>query len=102
MIGEATLVPPKTSQPDSPPEAKLSKTATPVLGSATADTSASARLAQPVLNDAWPLSTAFRVEQPLPAPDHAVSVKPRELLARRNDVPPTAVTKCDEAGNWTP
>src|SRR3954463_13979036 len=39
MIGEDALVPPKTSQPPAP----LSYTATPVFGSATAETSAMAR-----------------------------------------------------------
>src|SRR5215467_1390199 len=102
MIGDATLVPPKTSQPLTPPDAKLSKTATPVFGSASADTSATARLAQPVLNEACPDSTGFFVEQPLPAPDQAVSDQPRELFARVSEVPPTAVTKCDDAGNCTP
>src|SRR5215467_5304543 len=102
MIGDATLVPPNTSQPLKPWNEKLSKTATPVFGSASADASASARLAHPVLNDAWPDSAGFFVEQPLPAPDHAVSDQPRELVACTSEVPPTAVTKCDDAGNCTP
>jgi hypothetical protein len=40
--------------------------------------------------------------QPLPAPLHTVSLQPRVLLARLSDVPPTAVTYCEAAGNWTP
>ena len=50
MIGEDALVPPKTSQPEKPWNGALSKTATPVLGSATAETSATARRGQPVSN----------------------------------------------------
>src|ERR1041385_4961659 len=46
MIGDATLVPPKTSHPLTPWYERLSYTATPVLGSATAETSATARLLQ--------------------------------------------------------
>jgi len=42
--GADAEVPPKTSQPDEPADGVLSYTATPVLGSATALTSASARL----------------------------------------------------------
>ena len=45
MIGEATLVPPNTVQP---PEPYVSYTATPVAGSATAETSATVRREQPV------------------------------------------------------
>ena len=43
-------------------------------------------------NDAAPDSAVFLVEQPLPAPDYVVLVQPRELLAERSEVPPTAVT----------
>jgi hypothetical protein len=42
------------------------------------------------------------VEQPLPAPDHAVSVQPREFDAAFRLVPPTAVTYCEAAGQLTP
>jgi hypothetical protein len=41
-------------------------------------------------------------EQPLPAPDHAVSLQPRALLADVSVVPPTPVTYCDDAGQLTP
>ncbi len=61
-------------------------------GSATAETSASARLAQPVPKEAAPLSAVLYAEQPLPAPLHAVSVQPRALDAVLSEVPPTAVT----------
>jgi NAD(P)-dependent dehydrogenase (short-subunit alcohol dehydrogenase family) len=47
MSGDATLVPPNTNQPDKPPDEVLSKTATPVFGSATALTSAIVRRAHP-------------------------------------------------------
>ena len=80
----------------------LSNTATPVAGSATADTSATARRLHPVPADACPVSRAFSDEQPEPAPLHALSLQPREPDALRSEVPPTAVTKCDEAGYSTP
>ena len=67
-----------------------SNTATPVSGSATADTSASLRLAQPV--SCCHAGLAMKAEQPLPAPDQAVSLKPRAPKEYRRDVPPTAVT----------
>src|SRR5882724_636654 len=100
MIGDETLVPPNTSQPDRPPDAVLSNTATPVFGSATALTSAIVRRAQPlsVCQDCF----ATKAEQPLPAPLHAVSVQPRVLLALVRLVPPTAVTNRDAAGNCGP
>src|SRR5262249_16665638 len=75
-------------------------TATPVLGSATAETSATVRLAQPA--SFCHVGFAYTVLHPLPAPLHAVSVKPRVLLARTRLVPPTAVTCGDDAGNSTP
>src|SRR5262249_13485073 len=48
ISGEETLVPPTTKNPDWPLSGVLSKTATPVLGSAMAETSATARRLQPV------------------------------------------------------
>ena len=62
-----------------------------MLGSATADTSATVRFAQPV--SFCQLGFALYAEQPLPAPDQADSVQPREEeppVVRC--VPPTAVT----------
>src|SRR5919197_6019872 len=100
--GAATLVPPNTSHWLWPWIGTVSKTATPVAGSATADTSATARRGQPVPTPACPVSWVLNAEQPLPAPFHAVSVQPRLLLARVSDVPPTAVTKRDDAGYDTP
>src|SRR5215207_8894827 len=77
MIGADALVPPTTHQPERPWYEVVSYTETPVFGSATAETSASARPAQPVPAVAAPDSATFSVEQPLPAPLHAVSVQPR-------------------------
>src|SRR6478672_576775 len=100
MTGAATLVPPKTSQPLVPRFRVESNTATPVAGSATADTSATVRRAQPL--SCCHAGLASKREQPEPAPDHAVSVEPRSLTKRRSEVPPTAVTKRDAAGYSTP
>ena len=83
---------PKTSQPDRPWIRVVSYTATPVFGSATADTSATARFAHPVTAGFWPLRIALSVEQPEPAPLHADSDQPRLFDAWVSDVPPTAVT----------
>src|SRR5215510_11923100 len=79
MIGAEALVPPTTNQPDWLLNGVESKTATPVLGSATAETSATARRRQPVLALAWPEIWVWNREQPLPAPLHAVSDQPRLL-----------------------
>src|SRR5262245_38586239 len=98
MIGDEALVPPTTNQPDWFWNGVESKTATPVLGSATAETSATARRRQPVLAFAWPEIWAWKREQPLPAPLHTVSLQPRLLEAVVSVVPPTAVTNFDEAG----
>ncbi|WP_206784850.1 hypothetical protein [Amycolatopsis sp. MtRt-6] len=56
-----------------------------------------ARLAQPV-GTSWNAGLATLVEQPLPAPLQAVSVQPRVPPPWVSDVPPTAVTYCDDAG----
>src|SRR5437762_13694449 len=99
MMGAEALVPPKTSQPDRPCVRVVSYTATPVFGSATADTSATARLPHPVTAGFCALRIALSVEQPEPAPLHAASVQPRLFDARVSDVPPTAVTERDDAGH---
>src|SRR3954451_22326196 len=101
MIGAEELVPPKTSQPTYPWYDVESYTATPVLGSATADTSAFALRVHPVTALSCQAS-AFAVEQPLPAPFHAVSPQPRALLLRTRCVPPTATTCEKDAGASTP
>ena len=69
----------------------------PVFGSATADTSASARWLQPGAMFVWNQGLAMLVEQPEPVPSaasvfHAVSAHPRSLTALISEVPPTAVT----------
>src|SRR3954462_1560667 len=101
MIGAEALVPPKTSQPTYPWYDVESYTATPVFGSATADTSAVALRVHPVTALSCQTS-AFDVEQPLPAPLHALSAQPRALEARRRCVPPTATTCEKDAGASTP
>src|SRR6059058_6059240 len=97
MIGAAALVPPKTVQPPPP---NVRNTATPVAGSATADTSATVFFAQP--GSCCHGGFGLCVAQPEPAPLHAVSDQPRALLARRSEVPPTAVTNRELAGWITP
>ena len=69
-------------------------------GSATAETSATERRAQPesVCHDGF----ASYALHPLPAPLHAVSVHPRLPPPTVSDVPPTAVTNRDAAGIETP
>src|SRR3954452_19327412 len=95
MIGEEALVPPTVTH--MPPNSTL----TPVLGSATADTSATVRRAQPV--SVWYDGFASKALQPLPAPSHADSLQPRAVPAARvRDVPPTAVRNGDAAGYETP
>src|SRR5437899_7690935 len=97
MIGAATLVPPKTSQPPS----SRSNTHTPVLGSATAATSATLRVKQP--GSACHAGFASYVLQPLPAPAHTVSVASRVpvLTDRKSVVPPTATAVGTDAGYLT-
>src|SRR6266849_2751356 len=72
MIGAATLVPPKTSQPLRPLDGVLSYTHTPVLGSATAATSATVRSEHPT--SCCQLGLAMYALQPLPEPLHTVSM----------------------------
>ena len=67
-------------------------------GFAAADTSAIARLAQPVPKLAAAASAVLYVEQPEPAPFHTVSFHPRVLVAAQAMVPPTAVVYADDAG----
>src|SRR5690242_10952669 len=101
MSGADTLVPPNTSQADWVPRPLGPNTATPVLGSATAETSATVRRAQPV--SFCQVGFAYTALHPLPAPLQAVSVKPRAVAVLRvKVVPPTAVTFGEAAGNSTP
>src|ERR671930_2046024 len=94
MIGDEALVPPTVNKR---PE---KKTATPVFGSATAETSATVRREQPV--SVCQAGFASNALQPLPAPLHALSVQPRVDELRVSEVPPTAVRKRDAAGYETP
>src|SRR5579859_3966200 len=102
MIGVATDVPPNTFQP--PSLLNESYTATPVAGSASAETSATVRFLQPV--SACQVGFGSKLAHPEPAPsradaDQADSLQPRALLAGTSDVPPTAVTYGDAAGYST-
>src|SRR5487761_1719483 len=93
MTGVATLVPPTTTQPPAP----LSYSATPVFGSATADTSVVIRFAQP--GSCCQAGLGSYSEQPDPPPVQAVSAQPRVVLESRvSEVPPTEVTYGDDAG----
>src|SRR5215472_6208513 len=80
--------------------------ATPVLGSATAATSLSARSAQPVSVCQDGLASSAEQPEPVPSPPAAlpqtVSAQPRVLDAGVSEVPPTAVTYWDAAGKVTP
>jgi hypothetical protein len=72
-----------------------------VLGFATADTSAAARLLHTELDTALDCQLGFAIDvlHELPASDHAVSVHPRLAeLDFFSDVPPTAVTCADVLG----
>src|SRR4051812_21493704 len=100
MIGAEALVPPKTSQPAAPVYV-LAYTATPVIGSATADTSAVALRAQRVTVLSCHTS-ALVFAHPLPAPLHALSPQPRALPLRTRRVPPTATTCENDAGASMP
>src|SRR3954451_21874510 len=109
MMGEATEVPPKVSQPEWPWYAYESYTATPVAGSATAETSATARRLHTAVMAGTAdchVGRASRAEQPDPAPSVAVvdqtdSVHPRVEASCVRRVPPTAVTKREAAGYST-
>ena len=83
MIGDEALVPPTVNH------WPANRTATPVFGSATAETSATVRLLQPVsvCQDGF----GSYALQPLPAPLQALSVQPRVPPPRVSEVPPTAV-----------
>src|SRR5215475_6098542 len=104
IIGDEALVPPTSIQPPAPLE--VSKTATPVAGSASAETSLSMRLLQPAgrLSAACHDGFASTVEQPEPVPSepwlvfHTFSVQPREFEAVVRLVPPTDTTIGEAAG----
>src|ERR1035437_5577748 len=97
MIGAETLVPPSTYQ------LPLSATATPVFGSATADTSAWVRKVPQAPVGCHDGFVSY-AEQPPPVPPRsfpqADSVQPAAMLPARL-VPPTAVTSGAAAGAAT-
>src|SRR5215510_15428295 len=99
MIGAAALVPPSTIHAEVVSELGP-YTATPVLGSATAATSATMRVVHPV--SCCQLGFGSVALQPLLEPPHAVSVQPRRLAAVASVVPPTAVMFGDDDGNSRP
>src|SRR5262249_8960364 len=85
----------KTFHPPLP--LNVSYTATPVFGSATAETSAMLRCLQP--ESFCQAGFGSLLVQPEPEPSHAVSVQPRLAVGLRlNVVPPTAVTNGSAAG----
>src|SRR5690242_174748 len=95
ISGEDRLVPPTTSQPR-PPLVSVTRTASPVLGSATADTSEVVRVAHPGSLCQAGLATYW--PHALPAPAQADSVHPRALSSATRLVPPTATTVGRPAG----
>src|SRR4051812_18845627 len=94
--GLDALVPPTTIQPPAP----ALNTATPVLGSATADTSDAARRVQAAVGTAgvWNAGLVITPLHELPAPRHTVSVQPRAALDFTRWVPPTAITRDEVLG----
>src|SRR5205814_1744407 len=101
-IGEETLVPPRTIHPLRPTDGVLSYTQTPVLGSATAATSATVRRPHPA--SCCQSGFAMYTLQPLPEPLQTVSTALRSpvLVAWLSVVPPTAIVYPEAAGNSTP
>src|SRR5207253_2409191 len=93
-IGEETLVPPTWIQ------TPANSTATPVFGSASAETSETVRIEHPV--SVCHAGFGSNALQPLPAPSQTVSLQPRLFAAGVSEVPPTAVTKREAAGHETP
>src|ERR1051326_3343868 len=95
--GRDALVPPTTMKP---PSLRLN-TATPVLGSATAEMSDAARRVHAALGTVptWNDGSGRTRLHVLPAPDHAVSVPPRAVVVDRTRwVPPAAITCSDVLG----
>src|SRR5262245_49060348 len=97
MMGADSLVPPNCDHEEFFAFVGAYTLRPPVLGSAAAETSAMARLAHPVTAVVWKPGCAITVEQPEPAPLQAVS-ETRVLPDIFNEVPPTAVTKAEDAG----
>ena len=72
-----------------------------VVGSASAETSATVRFAQESVTGCQP-GLGSTVEQPAPEPDHTLSLQPLTLPALVRLVPPTAVTNGEDAGYSAP
>ena len=100
ISGDDALVPPTTPHALAPFVPSGPYVATPVCGSATADTSASVRFAQPVSDCQGGFGS--NAEQPLLVSDHAVSDQPRALPSLVSVVPPTATTSGVAAGYCGP
>ena len=94
MIGAATLVPLRFTQP---PEPSVSYTDMP---SATAAMSATVRREH--APSCWNAGFGMNALHPLPAPGQAVSEKPRAEESRASTVPPTPVTVANDAGICAP
>ncbi|MFD7020907.1 hypothetical protein [Streptomyces sp. NPDC059928] len=77
-----------------------------MAGSATAETSATVRLEQPVSVCQDGFGSYAEQPEPAPLPPELVpqtdSDQPRELLSRLSEVPPTAVTYWEAAGYSVP
>src|SRR5689334_3392248 len=103
MIGDDSLVPPHCAQLEFLLLFGETVLSPPLFGSAAAETSAIARLAHPVLTVDG-ATAVFTVEQPEPAPLHAVSLMRLGFVpvVIFSVVPPTAVTLLDDAGNDAP
>src|SRR5947209_916647 len=95
-IGDDALVPPTICQCRNLGVRNVSYTSTPVLGSATAATSAMARLEHDA--SVCQAGLAMKALHPLPEPLQAVSVQPRAAAERLSVVPPTAITPAKAAG----
>src|SRR5215813_11419125 len=104
-IGDEADVPPYTAQPPLP---YWSYTATPVLGSATAEISATVRMLHPPSLCQDGLGSNELHPEPVPpllfcASPHTLSVHPRDVDDDgTSEVPPTAMTYCDAAGYSAP
>src|SRR5215475_4553331 len=101
MIGVDALVPPTSIQPGAP---NVSRTTTPVAGSATAATSFKVRLWQRFMSESCHDGLASPLEHPEAVPSVALvrqtdSAQPRPPARCLRCVPPMEVTYCSDAGN---
>ena len=96
-MGDDALVPPRMIHPPS----YVLYTASPVFGSATAETSATVRCPQP--GSVCQLGLGLNALHPLPPSLQAPSTQPRAAVVDWTRlVPPTATTYCDDAGKLAP